>query len=107
MDRVCILKSSGEVLEFQSGGFEEGNKELSDKRLSVLLENAINSGYKEDQIEVKWVSEEQTSVILDAINNSEDMIVNKVVYEKIREMAIRELISEGKLTEQGKLKYIK
>ena len=44
MDRVCILKSSGEVIEFQSGGYVEGDKEISDRRLSVLKENAINNG---------------------------------------------------------------
>jgi coenzyme F420-reducing hydrogenase delta subunit len=104
MNRVCILKSTGEVIEFQSGGYVEGDKELSDKRLSILKENAINSGYKEDQIEVKWISEEQSSTIIEAFNTSDDAIINRIISDKVKEIAIADLVSEGKLTKDGKLR---
>lgn len=103
MDRVCVLKSTGDVIEFQSGGYVEGDKGLSDIRLSVLKDNALKNGYKEDQIEVKWITQEQSAVVLGAINTSEDATINSIISDKIRQIAVTALISEGILDKDGKL----
>ena len=47
--RVCLMKDTGELIEFQSG----------DAPLGVLIQNAINSGYQENDIEEKRVTKEE------------------------------------------------
>lgn len=82
MYRVCLTKD-GKLIEMQSGGKvnrlsrdneqfkndEDYQKYLADcdalesMRLSTLKQNAINAGYTEDQIEVKWVTAPEWAVI--------------------------------------------
>jgi hypothetical protein len=84
MDRVCIYKTTGNLIEMQSGGTidrlpktdtvtdEEYSQYLAncDKleaaRLDTLRQNAINAGYAEDEIEVKWVTDEEWVAIEEA-----------------------------------------
>ena len=61
MNRVCLTKD-GKFIEMQSGGRSE-NKDLEAMRLDTLKRNALNAGYKEDEIEVKWVSDAEWAVI--------------------------------------------
>lgn len=57
MNRICLTKE-GKLIEMQSGG-ESEDRELEVMRLNTLKQNALNAGYKEDEIEVKWVTEEE------------------------------------------------
>lgn len=52
--RVCLEKSTGILIEMQTFG-----------RKGTLIENAVNSGYSEKDIEEKEVTEEEYQVILD------------------------------------------
>lgn len=45
-DRVCLKKSDGKLIEFQSG----------DAPLGTLTQNAVNSGYLASDVEEKYVS---------------------------------------------------
>ena len=48
-DRICIQKSTGKVIEYQSGN----------SRLGTLTENALNAGYNMNDIEEKEISPEE------------------------------------------------
>lgn len=67
MDRVCINKTTGELIEMQSGGYDESDAALTAQRLDTLKQNAINAGYAEDQIEVKWVTDEELAALMAAL----------------------------------------
>jgi len=64
MNRVCLTKT-GKLIEMQSGG-ESDDKELEAMRLDTLKQNALNAGYKEDEIDVKWVTDDEWAVIQEA-----------------------------------------
>lgn len=66
MNRVCIEISSGKLIEYQSGGYDENNEALTAARLNTLKQNAIAAGYTEDRIDVKWVTDEEAAAILEA-----------------------------------------
>ena len=129
MDRACIEKVTGKLIEMQSGGKVErlswmewslSVKEPKDRseekyqeylaecdaleasRLDTLKQNALNAGYKEEEIEVKWVTNEEWQVIEATLNQpTPEQIAAKekeaLIQAKIREMAEAELIAEGKL----------
>jgi len=61
MYRVSINKSTGKIIEMQSGGYED--EALRDARLATLTTNAINAGYTADQITVKWVTDEEWAAL--------------------------------------------
>jgi len=63
MNRVCLTKD-GKLIEMQSGG--DDNPDLMEMRLNTLKQNAFNAGYKEDEIEVKWVTEAEWAAIQEA-----------------------------------------
>jgi len=52
MTRVCIEKSTGKIIEMQSGGTTEDH-------LKTLSDNAVLSGYKISDIEVFYETEEE------------------------------------------------
>lgn len=54
--RVSIRKSDSKLIEFQSGIDTEGNK--------TLEQNAINSGYKTEDIEEREVTAEDYNTIM-------------------------------------------
>lgn len=77
MYRVCLTINNGSLIEMQSGGrvihlpqkedqTDENYQEyidvcdtLESVRLYTLKQNALNAGYKENEIEVKWITEEE------------------------------------------------
>jgi hypothetical protein len=65
MIRISIQKSTGKIIEMQSGG-ETEDQELASTRLEALKQNAINSGFVESDIEVKWISEQDYAEIEEA-----------------------------------------
>jgi len=58
--RVCINKSTGKLIESQSGGSTQAH-------LDTLKQNAINAGYFEADIEVKFVTDAEYQAILDSM----------------------------------------
>lgn len=62
MDRVCINKITGKLIEMQAGG--DDNPDLMKMRLDTLRKNALNAGYEEENIEVRWVTEEELSLLM-------------------------------------------
>lgn len=56
MYRVCIQKSTGKLLEMQSGG-------TTQEHLDTLTKNQINQGYEPDDIESKFISNEEWEVM--------------------------------------------
>jgi hypothetical protein len=63
MNRVCLAKD-GKLIEMQSGG--DDRPDLMETHLNTLKQNAINAGYKEEDIEVKWVTDEELDIIMEA-----------------------------------------
>lgn len=125
MNRVCVEKATGKLIEMQSGGkvdrlqreaFKDDaryQKYLTDcdsleaARLDTLRQNAINAGYKEDEIIVKWVADEEWATIQAGLNQpTPEQIAERereaLIQAKIREQAISALTAEGKLTADGK-----
>ena len=100
MNRVCLTKD-GKLIEMQSGGD-------SDAHLDTLKQNALNAGYKKDEIEVKWVTDEAWAVIQTGLNKpTPEQIAEtekeSLVQTKTRELAIMALKTEGKLDKDGKI----
>jgi len=100
MNRVCIEKATGKLIEMQSGGYED--EKLRDARLDTLRKNALNAGYEEADIEVKWVSDEELQPLMAALNQPtpEEIAAKEteaLIQAKMREMAEAALIAEGKL----------
>lgn len=62
MYRVSINKSTGKVIEMQSGGYEDAT--LRDARLNTLRQNALSAGYAEKDITVKWVDDAEYAALI-------------------------------------------
>lgn len=58
--RVCLEKSTGKLIESQSGGETQAH-------LDTLKQNAINAGHAESDIEVKYVTDGEYQAILDSM----------------------------------------
>ena len=106
MYRVCLTKD-GKLIEMQGGGRSE-DKELEAMRLDALRQNAFNAGYKEDEIEVKWVTDAEWAVIQADLNKpTPEQVAERekesLIHAKIRELAVTALKAEGKLTADGKI----
>lgn len=99
MHRICTLKSTGKLIEMQSGGYEP--EELRATRLDTLRQNALNAGYKEKDIEVKFVTEKEWADIQEDLNKpTPEQIAEQereaLIQSKLRELAIEELVKERK-----------
>jgi hypothetical protein len=57
MNRISIQKSTGKIIEMQSGG-DTDDQELANARLDTLKQNAITIGFDESDIEVKWITDQ-------------------------------------------------
>lgn len=105
MNRVCLTKD-GKLIEMQGGG--DDNPDLMEIRLDTLKQNAINAGYKENEIEVKWVTDAEWALIQTDLNKSTPEQIagaekETLVQAKIRELAIAALKAEGKMDKDGKI----
>lgn len=66
--RVAINKLNGILIESQSNGETHpdpkvDNVEYAQANLDILKQNAINAGYNEEDIEVKFVTDEEFALI--------------------------------------------
>jgi len=94
------------ILEMQGGG--DDRPDLMEMRLNTLKQNALNAGYKEADIEVKWVTDAEWAVMQAELNKPTlEQIAGKekesLIQAKMRELAINALKIEGKLTKNGDL----
>jgi hypothetical protein len=96
------MTKTGKLIEMQSGG-RSTDKSLEDSRLNTLKENALRAGYKEEDIEVKWVSQSEWHAIVEDDRKTIPITEETLIAKKIRELAIAELIKEGTLESDGKL----
>ena len=79
-DRVCLEKSTGKLIEYQSG----------DAPLGTLTKNAINAGYKEKDVEEKYVTNEEWKII------EQEQII-KPAQEKAKQKEIERKQKENKI----------
>lgn len=98
MNRVCLLKSTGKLIEMQGGGYED--EKLRDARLDTLKQNALNAGYTEDEIEVKWVTDAEWAAIQEANRPvpTAEQLKEAAIQEEMRRIAEASLIAKGELT---------
>ena len=93
--RVAINKSTGKLIESQSGGETQ-------EHLDTLKQNALNAGYKEKDIEVKFVTDAEFETLMDFTTApTSDEILKKEqeakIQAKIRDLAIKDLKKDGEL----------
>jgi hypothetical protein len=109
--RVSIVKATGKLIESQSGGKTHptiDDSAYAQANLDVLTQNAIEQGYKVEDIEVKFISDAEWVIINNALNTptAEQLSLAQkedLIKEKMRQQAIDALIAEGELTEAGDL----
>ncbi|GAG01954.1 unnamed protein product [marine sediment metagenome] len=80
--RVCIEKATGRIIESQSGGETHPDPKVKDdeyaaKNLDTLLQNAINAGYAEDEIEVFYENDADFEVRMAAQVESERTYIDR------------------------------
>ena len=68
MYRVAIDTKTGKIIEMQSGGRpggdDQASRDYADACLATLRQNAVNAGYKPEDIDVKWISAEEYAAAL-------------------------------------------
>jgi len=102
--RVSINKSTGKMIESQSGGETHPDPKINDKayavtNLETLRQNALNAGYNLKDVEVKFVTDEEFEVLLEVSKPepTEEQLNEDKIKFRMREIAIDSLKSEGKL----------
>jgi hypothetical protein len=70
MKRVCLVKSTGKLIEMQDGGSTQAH-------LDTLKQNAINAGYLEQNIEVKFVNESEWNIIYSSEKNESSIAIEE------------------------------
>jgi len=88
--RVCINKKTGKLIESQGGGETQAH-------LDTLKQNAINAGYLESDIEVKFVTDAEFETIMEAMKpiptekQLYEIAIKAKEAEILRRMAIAEI----------------
>ena len=68
--RVSIDKLTGKIIGSQSGGKvypdpKVEDREYDEKNLETLRQNVTNAGYKNTEVEVKYVTQEEYKTLLE------------------------------------------
>jgi len=86
--RICIEKSTGRLIESQSGGETQAH-------LDTLLQNAVNAGYKPEDVEVKFVDDAEFAEIVEASKTPEQKIaeLNAPVKAALAELDLKSIRS--------------
>ena len=99
--RVSINKLTGKMIESQSGGETHPDPKIDDKayaevNLETLRQNAINAGYAEKDIEVKFVTQAEYETLAEASKPepTEAQIYEEQVTAKEKEIIRRQAIAE-------------
>ena len=93
--RICIQKSTGKFLEGQSHATE-----------GTLINNALGQGYARVDLEERVVDDATFEAILEAGKTQEQkdkQEKEKLISNKIRDLAIKDLKKDGKLDNNGDL----
>ncbi len=80
-DRVCLEKTTGKLIEYQSG----------DAPLGTLIQNAVNAGYKKEDVIEKNVTPAEWEVIRQAqiVKPAQDLATQKELERQAKERAIK------------------
>ena len=96
--RISINKLTGKMIESQSGGETHPDPKIDDvvyakANLETLRQNAINAGYSEEDIEVKFVTQEAYEALMEASNPvpTESELSELAITSKMVEISDREL----------------
>ena len=90
--RVCINKKTGRLIESQGGGSTQAH-------LDTLKQNALNAGYTEADIEVKYITDAEFAAIMEAmkpIPTYEDLRRAEMPSEHELIVALWEQVVEGR-----------
>lgn len=90
--RVSIIKSNGKLFESQSGG-GEGH---GGGGLETLLANAQAAGYDPEDVDVKYVTDEEFADIMAADLAAQPPVIPEVISDRqfFQQLAIQEVITE-------------
>jgi len=68
--RVCIKKADGRLIESQSGGETQAY-------LDTLIQNAINAGYNEADIEAKFIPDADLPALIESSKTPEQIVAEQ------------------------------
>jgi hypothetical protein len=105
MNRACF-KKDGTFISFQEGG--DDRPDLMEERLDALRLNAVLAGYSEDDLDLRWITDGELATIQETLKqptqDEQDAIdAEKLIQDKIKELAITALKGESKLDMNGKI----
>lgn len=98
--RVCIEKSTGRLVDWQSGGSTE-------LHLETLIENAVSLGNKQEDVEAKFITDEEFKELLAGNKptpKTKDEKVSKELGQAKLLMAVVTALNDGTLVPGAKLK---
>ena len=103
--RVCINGTTGKLIESQSGGRTHpkiDDKIYAETNLETLRQNAINAGYDLKDIEVKFVTQEEYEILMEASmpEPTTEQIYEVKVKLKEKEIIRRQAVAELKKEEK-------
>jgi len=78
--RVCIEKATGRLIEAQSGGETQ-------EHLDTLLQNAINAGYNEDNIEAKFIPDKDLHALIESSKTPEQLAAERAEADRLEAKA--------------------
>ena len=86
--RVCIEKATGRLIEAQSGGETQ-------EHLDTLLQNAINAGYNEADVEAKFIDDADLPALIESSKTPEQKLaeLNAPVKAKLKEVDLKSIRS--------------
>ena len=109
MYRVTIQKSTGKLIEMQSGGdthpsLPVDNDKYAAQNLQVMIDNAVNAGFSEKDIKAKFVDEKEWAQIWanndPALDFGEQKVRAKADVDKITAQRIADLGEQKAKTEK-------
>jgi len=86
--RVCIEKITGRLIESQSGGETQAH-------LDTLLRNAVNAGYKPEDVEVKFITDAEFAEITESSKTPEQKTaeLNAPIKARLAELDLKSIRS--------------
>lgn len=102
MNRICIEKSTGKLIEFQSGKAD----------LGTLIQNAINAGYDENDIEEKYTADDSQTAQLkhettEEKNKREEKEAKLIAVNDAKEIIADKYKKKEDITDSDALDWIK
>ena len=92
---TITIKATGELLEMQ-GVEPSGDTELDNNRIAAITHNALNAGYTEDEIEVKWVTDEEWEKLNQPTQEHKDKLQRELLDLIKDEVNVKEVVADLK-----------